>query len=267
MTTEGCKYEFVQGAKKGTICQKSCRGDFCRDHKPKRKQAKAKYYREKKASEKDHEIKEAIMKIKEIKDPNDLPDIVKQQLRLNKLRDKQMNIFKTLIGIKVALGHEDAKKYLIKKQEQLEKLAEAEIFDDLGDTKDISVQLLKEHFILCMPSKQPYFEFNGSKENAKKKLKKLTTEFQFLNDKIENAKIILETISLQEKKLKKLRNYARKSPQERYYEKNKSTIQKQQKDYRLNNKSKIDEYQKEYRGAKSKKQKELDLDFKYKKCD
>lgn len=30
-----CKYEYIKGAKKGTVCGKSCRSEYCSQHKPK----------------------------------------------------------------------------------------------------------------------------------------------------------------------------------------------------------------------------------------
>jgi hypothetical protein len=42
-----CKHQFIQGSKKGTCCNKSCRGDRCKDHKKKRIERKKEYYKEK----------------------------------------------------------------------------------------------------------------------------------------------------------------------------------------------------------------------------
>lgn len=45
----GCKYEFLQGTKKGKKCDVPCRGDFCHNHKAGIKEKKHEYYENKSA--------------------------------------------------------------------------------------------------------------------------------------------------------------------------------------------------------------------------
>ena len=39
-----CKYVFIQGPKKGTVCKRNCRNDYCKEHNKKKKEYQKKYY-------------------------------------------------------------------------------------------------------------------------------------------------------------------------------------------------------------------------------
>jgi len=51
METKGCKYEFQQGAKKGELCNRGCRGELCKLHKPTAIERRRNYYNNGKGKE------------------------------------------------------------------------------------------------------------------------------------------------------------------------------------------------------------------------
>lgn len=75
----GCKYIFIQGEKKNQQCNRSCRGNFCYNHKPSKKLYQKEWYINKILSNK----KEKILNIQDIETYKKLEQ--KEIIKLNKL--------------------------------------------------------------------------------------------------------------------------------------------------------------------------------------
>jgi hypothetical protein len=72
LTVGGCQYKFLQGKKKGQICETPCRGEYCFKHKPQRKNCKQEYYnRTKKVNEPHYEKVLRSIKASNIPNVND----------------------------------------------------------------------------------------------------------------------------------------------------------------------------------------------------
>lgn len=96
----GCKYKFNQGAKKGKLCGRPCRGKFCFQHKPKNKLYKAEWYQERQKQQNCEEVN----RILDIDNIDKLPNIEKLNQKKYKLLSEKMYIFKKLIGVNIRLG-------------------------------------------------------------------------------------------------------------------------------------------------------------------
>lgn len=235
----GCQHKFVQGPKKGKKCGKGCRGKYCKDHNKKKQVYMKKYFQEKQMKDKNFELHQKLQKIKEEKDVNNLPDTEKLEEKLRNFKDKQTEIFKTIKGIRIALGY-DEKDYINKKNKEF-KDSFNEILDELSDPTDEknkqNIKVLRKHLISTMPQgKLLYFPYTGSEKNGKLKLKKLEIELKSVDEKIKNTDEILGKVCLRIKQLRNLKSYSRKSPQEKYYFNNKEKILKQQGIYKKSKK-------------------------------
>lgn len=229
-----CKHKFVQGAKKGKLCKKPCRGKFCFSHSKKTQITKKKYYTEQKIKDEDYQLYQKIKTIKEAKTIDDLPDSIKLDEKFRNLKLKDEEILKKIIGIRIFLGYNESK-YVDEENILFEKTFD-DIIEELDDPEDPKneekLEVLRRHLIKVMPrGKLPYFEFIGNKTKAKNKLKKLDIEKELIKKKIEKIDKILSAISLRVKQLKHQNSYHRTTPQERYYNKNQKEILKQKKEY------------------------------------
>src|SRR5574337_413246 len=165
-SNKGCQHKFTQGAKKGKLCKKSCRGKFCCDHNPKKALYKAKYYKKRKELEKDYKLNELIKKIKSTTDIEDLPKIDKYQLKYNMLCDENMFYIKKKLGVRKVLGFNDEK--FINKFDQKINPVPPEIINEAdGDTSFI------DWYMNTFPKKPIIFDYNGTQAQEKRKLKKI----------------------------------------------------------------------------------------------
>src|SRR5580693_1302556 len=92
---KGCLHKFIQGKKKGKLCGKNCRGDFCKDHKVAKKEKKAAYYAEQKQKNTDKRIWNIKQKIKEGKYIDPQPYL----LKLRKLDDDAQFLLSEMAGV------------------------------------------------------------------------------------------------------------------------------------------------------------------------
>jgi hypothetical protein len=130
-----CTYEFKQGAKKGSLCNTPCRGDFCRTHKPKNVERRKEYYRE-------QQVGKNGIEFSRVKEQIEKGIILDKQNYISRCRSYHHEIVfieKNMIGIKLFLGsiteEEIFKKYHRAYNSVLydkaEKYAEERIEDDL----------------------------------------------------------------------------------------------------------------------------------------
>jgi hypothetical protein len=234
-----CQHKFVQGTKKGKLCKKSCRGKYCKDHNKKKSIYMKKYFQEKQMKDKNFELYQKIKQIKDEEDVNNLPSTEKLEEKLRFLKDKKIEIEKTIKGIRIALGYNEDN-FLQLESKQFEKSFDdlLEQLDDPDDPKnEKKKEILRKHLMATMPhGKVPFFIYTGSEKNGKLKLKKFEIELKSVEEKIKNTDEILGKVCLRIKQLRNLKSYSRKSPQEKYYENHKDEILKQQGIYRKSKK-------------------------------
>lgn len=183
-----CKHKFTQGTKKGKLCKKSCRGQFCCDHNPKKSVYKAKYYQKKKELEKDYKLNQLIKKIKKTTDLDDLPDLQKYQLKYNMLGDENIFLIKKKLGVRKILGFNDDK-FINKLDKKINPIPQ-----DILDECDGDENYL-DWYMTTYPKKPVIIDYVGTPAQAKKKLKKIDANIDSVIDKIRQTKKIIDAIT------------------------------------------------------------------------
>jgi hypothetical protein len=115
-TKDKCVYKFTQGAKKGKVCGRNCRGKFCFSHNPNKFIKQHKYANEKKKEKKNYKLKSTLKQIKEIEDIKKLPSYHKNYLIEQKLFSDLKYCLQNQISCKIFLDIdcEDQIKYIKK---------------------------------------------------------------------------------------------------------------------------------------------------------
>lgn len=228
----GCRYKFVQGPKKGKLCKKPCRGQYCKNHNKNRKVYIKKYYEDHKTNKFDEKVKKLG-----IMDIDKLP--LKRELHKSKLyKEEYIDLYKTKIGISKFLEDEDfevqlnkIKKYLLGNCTCITKEEIVENYDKrqkIFDQKDFQVYYLKnddyknykyaykyiednykcihgdncEKYSMdgckfCAPpiGRVFYREFDGSDSYAILKKQRIEKRMKILEEKMKNQKEIIKLIN------------------------------------------------------------------------
>lgn len=231
----GCQYTYKQGEKNGEKCGKTCRGKFCFMHKPKslkkHNERNKKNYKQKIEKKREEEMSELEKKINEM--PIDkLPDFNVEDKRRKNLYSELLYQQKKLIGINLFLDIDQKKEIedmetrlfgkckcvqltkddITKKQiKKFWKDKEASYYCD-NDEEAIDKILQLKYCLKCDKyevseckycnrpiGKLVYFPYDGSKEQAKKKLQSILKKKSRLIEKIQKKIMIIKII---EKRLK-----------------------------------------------------------------
>jgi hypothetical protein len=179
-----CKHKFVQGIKKGKLCKKPCRGEFCKDHNKNKTEYLKKYYKTKKTEEKDHKLKELLKEISKA-NSTDKFNLEKQKLKQLKLTSDRLYLTQQKIGLKKFLGYD------VKDGIRIMDIIINNIPKDVANNPDAS----KEWYDNYYPNKRIYIEFKGTEAQAKKRLKKLEIKIDLLIDKIRQLTRIITAIN------------------------------------------------------------------------
>lgn len=214
-----CQYKFKQGIRKGKKCNRSCRGQFCCDHKPK----KIKYLKNYREIAKDTKFKDKLSKLK-VKDISKL-NLTREQLKFKMYQDDLIVLYRELIGIREFLGmdqekaKETMKKILYGKCNCICLVKEEQIPEDFligikeeyenSKTKKNIVDYINKNYI-CSECKHVSFnwckycspppgrilsvEFNGNKQLALLKEKRLKKQMDKIKMKIQNQRQIINLV-------------------------------------------------------------------------
>ncbi len=143
-----CTYEFTKGAKKGTTCDDSCRGEFCFKHKPKTLERKNEYYKERNCNEYDslvdrikEELNKKNMSEDELKEMYD-KYLIKQSKNYNTIA----SVLRTIRGIKLYLG-DVSEEQLINEYKKTEDYKERYLNDIIGEMVHINTRRIYHPYI------------------------------------------------------------------------------------------------------------------------
>lgn len=167
-SSKKCGYVFLKGKREGEKCGKSCRGDFCGDHNPKKKEYSKKYYHKKNTKRGTMTHKQRIRKLKKCV-IDKLPSENYCNLRIRNIVEAGKELYMTTLGVG-----------LIADPEKYESLIEKKIKKDRNNPNII-------------PTKH-YIEFTGSQENASKILDKLLRDRDTLIRRLKNMQEILQIV-------------------------------------------------------------------------
>lgn len=226
-SVKGCSYVFKQGSKKDKRCNKSCRGNFCCDHKPKKIQYQIKYFQKKQQAKKEANLTDEVKKIMEMS-IDSLPELDFVCKRKDRLSDEKKRLWKKLIGINVYLDIDQTKQIAIMEREHFGKCIckymtvkniTSEQIEEAKDEPEVKCycktdQDIAEHLLnnfkckdcdkyqinecrFCSRpiAKKVYFTYQGtSKEIAKKKAVKLRKKIDKIELKLKKWKAIKEVV-------------------------------------------------------------------------
>lgn len=182
-----CKHLYVQGSKKGTRCKKSCRGEYCCDHKPKKSIYKAKYF---KNQQQEKNEDKTIMKIIEISKMTDIdePQLTKYQIKNKMEEDNARILIKKIIGYKLAMGDEETMKKMgiIDNEEKTNEEIMASNDDNITDY----------HI--------KYFPYYGNEKQAKNKLKLAMIKRDTIVEKLRSLEKIIKALKDKHKQLENI---------------------------------------------------------------
>jgi hypothetical protein len=189
-----CKHKFTQGPKKGQLCKKSCRTQFCKNHNKNKKAYLKNYYQKKKEVERDYKLNQLLKKIKGITDIDKLPELQKYELKLKTLQDDHFFLIKKKLGVRKVIGFDD--KVIIDKLDGYINPIPDHIKEEAKGNESFI-----NWYMNAYPKKPVIFEFKGSETQAKRKLKKLEPQIELNIDKIRQYRKIIDTIKQQQDKL------------------------------------------------------------------
>jgi hypothetical protein len=178
--SNNCAYKFRQGKKEGHICDKPCRGDFCKDHNDNRKKYQKTYQKGKSIINKKEKENNLLDEIAKATDTTKF-NLAKRTISMNLLEADNLDLYRKKYGCRKVLGFEEEDEEMI---EKLDKLVNPE-----GKFKRNTI-----------------IDFYGTKDQAIKKLKKIDKEFESNKIKYKKDIKIMNAIRRRNKELKELNN-------------------------------------------------------------
>ena len=188
-----CRYKFIRGPKKGKPCKKSCRGEFCKDHNPRKLAYQEKYYADKKIQKSSHKIDQLIEQVKTCKDESELPNIDHWASHFQKVKAELLWLYRMRFGVRQALGCNDSK--LINKFSKY--LNHITLWEELtdDDRKLFNDENDYYRYVETMGElKSPTIPYKGSEASAKKKIKEIEKKRDKLIDKFNSLKKLIKAI-------------------------------------------------------------------------
>lgn len=176
-TQKTCDYVLKKGTKAGLRCGRNCYGEFCKDHNSNRLKYAKKYYGTKTAVISKENHKDKIKRLKK-EQVDRLKNMNFYSLRMKTLAQEMKTLMKITLGVGLIADPDNYQKKI----------------DDIREDRRTNDEYLG----------RIYFEFDGTQEEAIKKMEKLVIEKEKLIEKYSRWKEIYNII---------------KEKYEKYYEK------------------------------------------------